>query len=200
MTAAVLALPKSRAEISRIQRERKVIAVETAKRAPFYRGKLDHIDVDKLDDPEEWRKIPMLDKDQLRAIAPERFYAEFCIAPRQDIAEYWRSGGMTGRPLFYPRTFDDIRYAMEGFVRTYRIAGLGKQDIVHNSFPLGIHPAGHMWARAAFDEGIGVNWVGSGAVAPSVLQIQLLQQMQPTAWMGMSSYGIHLANLAEASG
>ncbi len=95
MTAAFLALPKSRAEISRIQRERKVIAVETAKRAPFYRGKLDHIDVDKLDDPHEWRKIPILDKDQLRAIAPERFYAEFCIAPQRDIAEYWRSGGMT---------------------------------------------------------------------------------------------------------
>ena len=196
----VLELPKSRAEIERIQRERKIVAVENAKRAPFFAGKLDHIDVAKLDDPEEWRKIPILDKEQLRAIPPARFLEDFCIAPAHEIAEYWRSGGSTGRPLFYPRTFDDIRHAMVGFARTYQIAGIGRGEVVHNSLPLGIHPAGHMWARSAFAEGIGVNWVGAGAAAPSGLQIELLDQMRPTAWMGMSSYGIHLANLAAARG
>ncbi|MCP4328164.1 MAG: phenylacetate--CoA ligase [Alphaproteobacteria bacterium] len=196
----VLALPESRDEIQKIQSARKKVAVENAKRAPFFCGKLDHIDVDRLDDPDEWRKIPILDKDMLRAIPPEHFYRDFCIARQGEIAEFWRSGGQTGRPLFYPRTFEDIRYAMEGFARTYRIAGVGKGDVVHNSFPLGIHPAGHMWARSAFDDGIGVNWVGSGAAAPSAMQIQLLDAMKPTCWMGMSSYGIHLANLAAAAG
>jgi phenylacetate-CoA ligase len=196
----VLPVPESRDSVARIQRERKRVAVENAGRAPFFKGKLDHIDLDRLDDYEEWRKIPILDKEMLRAIPPERFYDEFCIAPKGTISEFWRSGGQTGRPLFYPRTFEDIRYAMEGFARTYRIAGVGRGDVVHNSFPLGIHPAGHMWARSAFDEGIGVNWAGSGAAAPSALQIQLLDLMQPTCWMGMSSYGIHLANLAEADG
>ena len=196
----VLPLPKSRAEIEAVQRERKRVALETAKRAHFFKGKLDHVDPAKLDDPEEWAKIPVLDKEQLRAIPPQRFYDEFCVAPKAEIAEYWRSGGATGRPLFYPRTFEDIRYAMVGFGRTFQISACGKGDTAHLSFPLGIHPAGHMWARSAFDQGIGVNWVGAGAAAPSALQIQLLEHMKPTIWMGMSSYGIHLANLAEASG
>jgi hypothetical protein len=33
-----LQLPKSKADIARIQRERKPIALRNAKRAPFYRG------------------------------------------------------------------------------------------------------------------------------------------------------------------
>src|ERR1043165_1358639 len=57
----MLALPTSRAEIAAIQAKRKRRAVAQARRAPFYAGKLDHIDLDRLDD-DAWRKIPILDK------------------------------------------------------------------------------------------------------------------------------------------
>jgi phenylacetate-CoA ligase len=195
-----LPLPTSRAEIARIQSARKRIAVENARRAPFWRGKLDHIRLDRLDDPAEWQKIPILDKEMLRAIPPERFAEAFCIAPRDRIAEFWRSGGTTGVPLFYPRTFEDMPYAMVAFARTYQCMGCGPGDIAHLSFPLGIHPAGHMWARAAAQAGVGVAWVGAGNATPSPMQLQLIDKLKPTVWMGMSSYGLHLANLAEAEG
>src|SRR5688572_10663857 len=128
-----LKLPRSREEIAAIQRARKIRAVENAKRAPFWRGKLDHVRLDRLDDPEEWRKIPVLDKDMLRALSPEQFYRDFCIAPRDQVAEYWRSGGTTGKPLFYPRTFADIHYAMVGFRRTYECMGCRPADQAHLS-------------------------------------------------------------------
>ena len=73
-------------------------------------------------------------------------------------------------------------------------------DTAHVSFPLGIHPVGHVYARAAQHIGIGVNWAGSGASTPSQLQIDLIDKLKPTIWLGMSSYGIHLANMAEARG
>ena len=94
-----LALPKSRAEIDAIQTSRKRRAVEQAKRAPYYAGKLDHIDVSRLDEPDEWRKIPILDKDMLRALSDDHFYENFCVRPGDGIAEFWRSGGATGTPL-----------------------------------------------------------------------------------------------------
>ena len=50
-------------------------------RAPFFHGKLDHIDLDRLDDPAEWRKIPLLDKDMLRGISDQEFYHDFCLPP-----------------------------------------------------------------------------------------------------------------------
>jgi phenylacetate-CoA ligase len=195
-----LRLPESPEVIAEIQRRRKPIAFENAKRAPFWKGKLDHIDPKKLDDPEEWAKIPILDKDQLRALTTEQFYEEFCTARQQDICEYWRSGGSTGRPLFYPKTYEDIRYNMVGFTRTFECTGTAPGNVAHISFPLGIHPAGHMWARAARIIGIGAVWAGSGAALPSAIQLELIRSMKPTVWMGMSSYGLHLANLAAAEG
>ena len=54
--------PASRAEIAVIQSERKRIAFERAKKAPFYQGRLDGIDPSRLDDPEIWAKIPLLSK------------------------------------------------------------------------------------------------------------------------------------------
>ena len=198
-----LPIPRSRQEIEALQRERKVVAVEKARQSRFWKARLEHIDTRKLEDPEEWRKIPILDKEMLRALSDEEFYKDFCLPPEGEagqIAEYWRSGGMTGKPLFYPRSFEDIRYAMMGFARTFMCMNVGAGDRAHLSFPLGIHPAGHMWARAGEMMGIGMSWVGSGAATPSSVQLDLIEMLKPTIWMGMPSYGLHLANLAEARG
>ena len=193
-------LPESRAEIRRIQAERKRHALEQARRAPFWRSKLEGIRLERLEDPEEWRKIPILDKDMLRALSDQQFYNEFCIPAPEGIQEFWRSGGVTGQPLFYPRSFRDMEYGLEAFARTYDCAGAEKGDRAHISFPLGIHPVGQVFARCAASRGITVNWAGSGASTPSALQLELIQRLKPTLWLGMSSYALHLANLAEARG
>ena len=195
-----LELPKSRAQIAAIQSERKRVALAQAQRAPFYRGKLEHVNVDRLDDPEEWRRIPILDKEMLRALSDREFYESFCLSPPDGIAEYWRSGGATGRPLFYPRSPTDIRYGVLSFARVFDCIGCGPGERVHDSFPLGIHPVGHVFARAAQSRGIAVNWAGAGTTTPSQLQLELVDRLRPTVWMGMSSYGLHLANLAEVAG
>lgn len=192
--------PRSRAEIAAIQQAGKRRAVEQARRVPFYKDKLDHLRLDRLDDLAEWRKIPIMDKEQLRALSAPSFYSDFCLPHAGALCEYWRSGGTTGKPLFYPRTFADIHFAMAGFRRTFECTGCTAGDVVHVSMPLGVHPAGHMWARAAQTVGMGVAWVGSGAAAPSAMQLELLRMLKPTVWMGMSSYAIHLANLAESRG
>ncbi len=195
-----LPIPSSRDEISKIQSEGKKRALQLARKAKFHQGRLDGIDEDKLDDPEEWRKIPLMDKDELRSIPPERFFDDFCHAPKNEIAELWRSGGSTGIPLFYPRTFEDLPYCILSFARNLIAPNLGKKDTAQVSFPLGIHPVGHVYARACQQHEIGVNWAGAGNSTPSAVQIDLINRLQPTVWMGMSSYGIHLANMAEDQG
>lgn len=194
-------LPRSRADIRRIQSERKRIAVEQARRSKFWQKRLPKdLDAGKLDDPEEWRRIPILDKDTLRGLSDAQFYDEFCIGDHDGICEFWRSGGVTGQPLFYPRSFRDMEVALESFARTYDCAGARRGDRAHISFPMGIHPVGQVFARCAASRGITVNWAGAGASTPSALQIELIQRLKPTLWLGMSSYALHLANLAEAKG
>ena len=192
--------PQSRAAIVEIQRVRKQAAFESAKSSAVYRGRLDHIDPQRLDDPGEWCKIPLLTKDELRKIDPSSFHEGFCIAPRQDTVEYWRSGGVTGRPMFYPRTQNDMEYALLSFARAWALVDANEHDCVHISFPLGIHPVGHLFARTAEAHGIGTIWAGSGSNTPSAAQLELIRDLKPTIWAGMASYGLHLANLAEIHG
>jgi phenylacetate-CoA ligase len=194
-------LPRSRAEIGRIQSERKRAAVERALQSPFWQKRISKkIDFQRLDDPEVWRQIPILDKDTLRALSDAQFYGEFCHASHDGIAEYWRSGGVTGQPLFYPRSFRDIEVGLESFARTFDCAGAGRGERAHVSFPMGIHPVGQIYSRCATSRGITVNWAGAGTSTPSPLQLELIQRLKPTVWLGMSSYALHLANLAEARG
>lgn len=148
-----LEIPGSREELLALQEQRKARALDRAQRSPFFKGRVKR----------HWRDIPVLDKETLRALSPGQFYGEFCTGPREDWRELWRSGGTTGKPLSYPRTAEDLRWAMIGFRRVYHC-------------------------------------VGAGAAAPSELQLDLLALFKPTLWIGMSSYGIHLANLAQARG
>ncbi len=196
---AELRWPSSPGAIEQIQRERKRRAVEQALRAPFFRQRLAGLRLDRLDHADEWAKIPLLTKDQLRAIPAERFHEEFCVAPRADVVEYWRSGGVTGRPLFYPRSARDMDMSIMCFRRAFEVIGATPDDLVHVSFPLGIHPVAHLYARAAEDLGIGTIWCGSGSNTPSLTQLELIRDLKPTIWAGMGSYGLHLANLAEAN-
>jgi phenylacetate-CoA ligase len=196
----MLELPKSRKEIAAIQSARKRAAVEQALRSPFWKKRMPALDLAKLDDPDVWRRIPILDKDTLRALTDTQFYSEFCLTRHDGIAEYWRSGGVTGQPLFYPRSFRDIEFGLLSFARTFDCAGAGRGERAHVSFPMGIHPVGQIYARCATARGITVNWAGSGTSTPSALQLELIQRLKPTVWLGMSSYALHLANLAEAKG
>lgn len=192
-------IPRSKAEIAAIHCLRKRQAVRQAMRAPFFRGKLDHIDLDRLDEPREWAKIPLLDKDMLRSMSDREFYRDFCLPPQahDPIAQFWRSGGTTGRPLFYPRSHADIEVAMRGFSRVYACAGAKPGQMVHCAFPLGIHPVGTMMARAAEAFGMGALMAGAGTTTPSALQIELIEKLGPDVLVGMSSYALHLANLAD---
>jgi len=192
--------PSSRVQIERIQHERKRVAVERAMRSPFLRKRMPKLDLERLDHPEVWRKIPILTKEDLRQIPPERFHDEFCIQPRTRVVEYWRSGGATGRPLFYPRSAEDMQHNMLIFERAWALVGATADDCAHISFPLGVHPVAHLYARAAINLGIGTVWCGAGTNTPSETQLELIDHLKPTVWIGMASYGLHLANLAEVKG
>lgn len=195
-----LPIPASRDAIDKIHSERKPMALERARQAPFHKERLKGIDPARLDDPAEWAKIPLLDKDELRAIPPEDFHTEFCVGKREDIAEFWRSGGSTGVPLFYPRSFEDMKYMDLSFSRSLLAAGLGAGEVAHVAFPLGIHPIGQVFARVAQAAGMAVAWAGAGGSTPSAMQVAVIDMLKPTVLLTMSSYAIHLANIAEQQG
>ena len=169
--------------------------MQRARQSPFLRKRIPDGKAEDI-----WHRIPLLTKDELRQIPPERFHDEFCIQPRTKVVEYWRSGGATGRPLFYPRSAEDMVHGLRAFERAWALIGAVADDCAHISFPLGVHPVAHLYARTAINHGIGTVWCGAGTNTPSETQLELIDQLKPTIWLGMASYGLHLANLAEAKG
>ena len=89
---------------------------------------------------------------------------------------------------------------MHGFARVYACAGAKPGQTVHTAYPLGIHPVGQMMARAAEASGLGALMAGAGTTTPSALQIELIDKLKPDVLTGMSSYALHLANLADQDG
>jgi phenylacetate-CoA ligase len=187
--------PVSLADVEAIQRDRKRVAVERALQSPYLKKRIPKGRIEDI-----WQRIPVLTKEELRSIAPERFHEEFCIQPRAKAVEYWRSGGATGRPLFYPRSAEDMEHGLRAFERAWALIGASAEDCAHISFPLGVHPVAHLYARAAINRGIGTVWCGAGTNTPSEVQLELIDHLKPTIWLGMASYGLHLANLAETKG
>jgi phenylacetate-CoA ligase len=187
--------PASVSQLEKLQRERKQIAIERALRSPFLKKRIPKGRAEDI-----WHRIPLLTKEELRSLPPERFHDEFCIQPRTKVVEYWRSGGATGRPLFYPRSAEDMVHGLLAFERAWALIGATPDDCAHISFPLGVHPVAHLYARTAINHGIGTVWCGAGTNTPSEVQLELIDHLKPTVWLGMASYGLHLANLAEAKG
>ena len=107
----------------------------------------------------------------------------------------------TGMPLFYPRSLRRHR-SRDGRLRAHlRLHQLpARRPLAH--VVSARHPSGRSDASRAplQTRGIAVNWAGSGTTTPSAMQIELIDRLRPTVWMGMSSYGLHLANLAETRG
>jgi phenylacetate-CoA ligase len=185
--------PVSVSQLENIQRERKRVAVERALQSRFLKKRIPKGPIEDI-----WQRIPVLTKEELRSIPPERFHDEFCIQPCTKAVEYWRSGGATGRPLFYPRSAEDMQHGLLAFERAWALIGATSDDCAHISFPLGVHPVAHLYARAAINRGIGTVWCGAGTNTPSEVQLELIDHLKPTIWLGMASYGLHLANLAES--
>ena len=147
------------------------------------------------------RKIPLLTKEDLRKIAPKDFHAQF-IQPQAAVVEYWRSGGSTGRPLFYPRSAEDIEHSLLCFRRGLAVTGATCDDLVHISFPLGIHPVAHLYARAAEQCGIGTVWCGAGTNTASTCSCSSSTSFGPPSgpawratatWRSRRSEGFDLA-------
>jgi phenylacetate-CoA ligase len=171
-----------------------------ARRSRFFANKLAvaGIGPEREADWERWLVIPPTTKEELREIAtPED---ELWIVGREDVVEFWRSGGVTGRPLFYPRTALDIAHSLDAFARCLSFAGVSAKDTLLCSLPIGVHPAGQQTVRAAEQIGAATLWAGAGNQTASLAQVELVHDLGVTVWCGMPSFGLHLAHLAGAAG
>lgn len=200
---AAAVTPPPQPTIATVSEEQRRAGVATAWRSPFFAGKLEAAGLAQGESPDAdiWLDIPVTTKDELRRMSAEEFEQQLVVASAAEIALYWRSGGVTGRPLFYPKAHADLPALTESFRRTLVLAGIRPGELVHNSFPYaGVHPIGHMFGHALKEMGSGNIFAGSGANTPSEAQVALLFTLHPTVWIGIGSYLTQLGHRAELAG
>src|SRR5581483_9456616 len=116
-------------------------------RSPFYRAKLDGMDVGGLD---QIAGLPLTEKPELRATCtPENpFGTHLCVDPRE-IARIYSTSGTTGTPSYIPLTAQDLENWVSGSARSYGASGIAAGERIVSTYNAGPFAAGA--ALASFD-------------------------------------------------
>jgi len=139
------------------------------------------------------QQIPFTTKKDLVDNYP---YGVFC-APLEEVVRIHGTSGTTGRPIVVGYTQNDIETWAELMARSLACAGIGKGDIIQNSYGYGL-----------FTGGLGVHY-GAEKIGTTVIplsggnsrrQITIMKDLGSTALTCTPSYATYLAELAEEMG
>src|SRR4030042_5625950 len=94
--------------------------------SPFYRRKLHGIDPEDIRSLEDVAKVPMTEKDELRAAQEGKepfLYGDLLAVPRERLSVFHQTSGTTGRPVYFPDTYESWQWVVE--VWCYILYGAG---------------------------------------------------------------------------
>lgn len=179
-----------------LQEQRLKQAVRWAyENSDFYRRKLDEAGVHPSDIKglEDLVKLPFTDKEELRANYPLGLKA----VPEEKIVRIHASSGTTGKKTVACYTQKDIDDWAEMMARCFRLAGLTPKDRIQITTGYGLWTAGVGFQLGAERLGAMAVPVGPGATD---LQLELMLDLQVTAFCSTSSYALLLAEEVEKRG
>jgi phenylacetate-CoA ligase len=159
--------------------------------APYFTEALAGIDPDGVTGRQELAKLPVLRKGAL--IEMQRQNPPFGGVVAQPVSELARLFTSPG-PIYEPQGSRPDYWRL---ARALHAAGIRKGDIVHNSFAYHLTPAGAMLESAARALGCPVIPAGTGNTEQ---QVQVIEDLKPTAYTGVPDYLKILLDKAEELG
>jgi phenylacetate-CoA ligase len=159
--------------------------------APGWAAHLKGVDAASVVSREALAKLPVLRKSELKALqAANPPYGGFTTSPVGALARVFMSPG----PIFEPEGYG------EDWWRTARAlfaAGIRKGDIVHNTFAYHLTPGGWILDAGARALGCAVIAAGPGNTEQ---QLDVIQYLKPTAYVGVPDYLKILLDKAKDAG
>ena len=152
----------------------------------FYQKKFEGIDIDAIQSQEDFEKLPLSWKGDLRDAYPLGLAA----VPDTEIVRIHSSSGTTGTPVIIPYTKKDVEDWALMFKRCYETAGLTKADRVQITPGYGLWTAGIGFQAGAEALGAMVIPMGPGNTDK---QLKMMVDMQSTVLCATSSYALLLA-------
>jgi phenylacetate-CoA ligase len=161
----------------------------------FYHAKMRAANVhpDDIKSLEDIRKLPFMNKKDLRDGYPDKTFA----VPKKEVVRYHASSGTTGKPTIVGYTQHDIDSWATSLARSLTSIGLGSDDVIQVSNTYGLFTGGIGFHYAAEKIGAAVIPASTGNTER---QIELIQDLGVTAMAATPSYMLHLGEVAEKMG
>lgn len=159
----------------------------------FYREKFQGIDVEEIQNQEDFETLPFTWKGDLREAYPLGLQA----VPDEEIVRIHSSSGTTGTPVIIPYTQKDVDDWARLFARCYEMAGITALDRIHITPGYGLWTAGIGFQLGA--ERLGAMTIPMGP-GNTDKQLRMMQDMQSTVLCATSSYALLLAEEIEKRG
>lgn len=152
----------------------------------FYQEKLKGIDVDAIQNQDDFEQLPFTWKGDLREAYPLGLMA----VPEEEIVRIHSSSGTTGTPVIIPYTAKDVDDWAVMFSRCYEMAGITNMDRIQITPGYGLWTAGIGFQNGAEKLGAMVVPMGPGNTDK---QLRMMVDMKSTVLCATSSYALLLA-------
>lgn len=159
----------------------------------FYGKKLKDYGTTEIKSPEDFKKLPFSEKNDLR----EAYPLGLMTAPEEKIVRIHSSSGTTGLPVIIPYTAKDVEDWGIQFRRCYEMAGITNMDRIQITPGYGLWTAGIGFQNGAEMLGAMVIPMGPGNTDK---QLQMMMDMKSTVICATSSYALLLAEEIEKRG
>ena len=192
-------LPRERLQEIELKRFRELLrwAKESS---PFYKRKLHGIEPGDIRTMEDVAKVPMTEKDELRAAQEGKeipLYGDLLAVPPERLSIYHQTSGTTGKPVYFPDTYESWQWVVEVWCNILYAAGFRSTDRVFLPFVYNVYIA--FWQGHYAAEKLGCEVVPGGGLETKA-RIQKIKEVGATALMNTPTYGLHMIEVAKEMG
>jgi phenylacetate-CoA ligase len=191
----------SRDEILRVQLKslRRLISYVKLN-SDFYRENYRDIEPEDIVTMEDVRKLPLIDKDDLRKSQDETKPFPFGTipgVPTEDVTTFRQTSGTTGKPVYVPESLESWQWRVEVWCHILWMAGFRETDRVFIPFGYNVYVA--FWEAHYAAEKLGCMVVPGGALDTQA-RISKIREIKATALLNTPTYGLHMAEEAQKMG
>lgn len=168
--------------------------------ASLYKERFKDIHPDDIRTMADVRKIPMLDKDDLRIAQDNKDpfpFGEMLGVPMEEVSTFRQTSGTTGKPVYVPESYESWQWRVEIWSHILWMAGFREIDRVFIPFGYNVYVA--FWEGHFAAEKLGCMVVPGGALDTRG-RINKILEIKATGLLNTPTYGIHMAETAKKMG
>jgi phenylacetate-CoA ligase len=168
--------------------------------ATLYKNRYKDINPDDIKSMDDVRRLPLLDKDDLRIAQDNKepfLFGEMLGVPPEEVSTFRQTSGTTGKPVYVPESYESWQWRVEIWSHILWMAGFRETDRVFIPFGYNVYVA--FWEGHFAAEKLGCMVVPGGALDTKG-RINKIMEVKATGLLNTPTYGIHMAQTAKKMG